>query len=371
MGRKPHILTSSLHVSLALLLSAAVSCSQSKLPAARTAAPGVSAITQGGSGGSAANSDADAPPKDAQWTIYCQAIGGVDHVERANMAKAQLLKATNLKDWYVVHQEGESVIYYGFYRSINDPKDAKETRRAQADHQRLKEIVDAQGNKVLTQCLFVEVNAPDPTAPPEWNLANVQGYWSLQIGAFKESPQRKQAAVEAVREARKAGIPAYYYHGETTSSVCVGAWTEDAVKRQSTAREYNDPSGDLLILPQPLATSEKFQIRSKETGNKVQAVAPRVEAQDPSLVAMMARFPNHAVNGAVMTKQVQDPETGQMQDVPAPSFLVVIPHRTDSILTNAAPPAAQLASPALINPTVGVTPGTGATGGGKLRSIGD
>ena len=58
------------------------------------------------------------PPKDAQYTLYCQAVAGSDHVERANQFKNQLLQSTPLKDWYVIHQETDSVLYYGFYRSI-------------------------------------------------------------------------------------------------------------------------------------------------------------------------------------------------------------------------------------------------------------
>src|SRR6184192_2875882 len=34
---------------------------------------------------------APVPPKDAQWTLYCQAVAGTDHVERANALKKQLL----------------------------------------------------------------------------------------------------------------------------------------------------------------------------------------------------------------------------------------------------------------------------------------
>ena len=70
----------------------------------------------------------------------------------------------------------------------------------------------------MMSSLIVPIDSPDPVAPPEWNLANAKGYWSLQIAAYKDSPKRKEAAVEAVREARKNGVEAYYYHGETTSS---------------------------------------------------------------------------------------------------------------------------------------------------------
>src|SRR5438046_9540243 len=57
------------------------------------------------------------PPKDAQWTIYCIPISGINHVAQATQIKQDLLKlAPNLPDWYVIHGETESVLYYGFYR---------------------------------------------------------------------------------------------------------------------------------------------------------------------------------------------------------------------------------------------------------------
>src|SRR6476469_5122056 len=151
MRRKTSIRSLSWSLSLAFVIGSAVSCSQNKPPSEANFA-GSGHLAAAGHGDS---SSGILPPKDARWTIYCQAIGGVDHVERANQAKAELLKRKDLKDWYVVHQETESVIYYGFYRSINDPKDPKETRRAQFDHQRLLAMTDNQGNRLLSQCLFV------------------------------------------------------------------------------------------------------------------------------------------------------------------------------------------------------------------------
>lgn len=95
----------------------------------------------------------------------------------------------------------------------------------------------------LTQPSFATDSSPDPVAPPEWNLVNRdadkdakdprRAYWSLEIMAFKVNPLRKEAAVKAVAAFRKDGVEAYYYHGETTSSVCVGAWPMDAVKPEN------------------------------------------------------------------------------------------------------------------------------------------
>ena len=64
----------------------------------------------------------------------------------------------------------------------------------------IQSMADQSGNPLFPHSFFVEVTTPDPQAPAEWNLANANGYWSLQIAAYKDSPKRKQYAVEAVRE---------------------------------------------------------------------------------------------------------------------------------------------------------------------------
>ena len=51
-------------------------------------------------------------PKDAQWTLYCRVVPGPDHVTRANAYKEDLIHNTSMKDWYVIHEEDRSVLYY-------------------------------------------------------------------------------------------------------------------------------------------------------------------------------------------------------------------------------------------------------------------
>ena len=85
--------------------------------------------------------------------------------------------------------------------------------------------------------------------------------WSVQIAAYEGSTQRKKFAVDAVRDARAEGVPAYYYHGPSISSVCVGAWPRAAV-RGDMEPAFNDPNerrsldqilsqqpSDLIVLP--------------------------------------------------------------------------------------------------------------------------
>ena len=320
----------------------------------------------------------DAPPADAQWTLYCQAVGGPAHVEQANAMKEALVKLTQRNDWYVIHQEAESVVYCGFYRSIQEPageamkamdrKTAEQLRKdiqhAQQDRKYVTELADQQGNKVFQHVFFVEITSPDPVAPPEWNLCNADGVWSLEIAAYKDSPKRKEAAVEAVRAARQQGLPAYYYHGETISSVCIGAWPRSAVQQPQDSIEVPASEQEVLVLPQAISGVDQMQFRSRETGERIRTVAPQPKAVDPSLQAMMEKYPTHSVNGMVMISKVKDPKNGQIKNIEDPSFVVPIPHPKPSMLTpiNNGP-----AAPQLINPT-----GTDVnTGGGKLKSIGD
>jgi len=303
------------------------------------------------------------PPADAQYTLYCQAIGGAAHVELANAAKDDLIKLSGMKDWYIIHQEGESVIYYGFYRSINDPKDKKESERAQKERKTIENLSDGPGNKVFVHTFFVPVTEPDPAAPPEWNLLNSGGFWSLQIAAYKDSPRRKQAAVEAVRDARARGVQAFYYHGDTTSSVCIGAWPKSAMKGfDADAGVAADANQDVVVLPQPIPDDQRVEIRNRQ-GDRVRDMTPRIEAVDPSLIASMAQYPTHSVNGVVYVSRSKDPITGEMKAIEDPSFLVQIPKPAPSLLR------AQQEPPTLVAPpTLG--PSQGTPGAAKLKSIG-
>ncbi|HEX8523901.1 MAG TPA: hypothetical protein VF669_16725 [Tepidisphaeraceae bacterium] len=365
----------------ALLLAAAWSCSENKnnsdrgrdrelspqsMPNMQPKGVGMKSAPKGDAGGVT-------PPADAQWTIYCQAIGGPAHVEMANNLKAQLLKTSGMKDWYVIHEDSQSVLYYGFYRAI-DTSDRKEAEREHADQRQIQSMADSTGERLFPHSFPVEVTTPDPQAPAEWNLANADGYWSLQIAAYKDSPRRKQFAVDAVRDARAQGLPAYYFHGENTSMVFIGAWPRSAVKEQDAATATNsDPSRPLLVLSQPVPITD---VRERDTGNSVQTVAPRLEPLDPSLLDAMQKYPNNVVNGMLNVSRIKDPVTGQVREIPDPSFLVVIPRKQTNLLESASGLAAPQMQMQVTAPTEVLAPGTAQQPqqqqmGGRLRSLQD
>ena len=316
-----------------------------------------------------ANSDQPAPPKDAQFTIFCTKIDGPGHVQRARQLKEELLKTTKLKDWYVTHSEQQSTLYYGYYKSFNDPNDPKETARVQADRQKLATMTDALGNRPFGEALPVSISSPDPTAPPEYNLENAKGFWSLQIAAY-QGLGRKEAAIDAVKEARKMGVEAYYHHGPNVSAVCIGAWPEEAIRKQEfdggQGIDQTDRDRPILVLgpgaeiPQPIKRQYANGLIDKETGKPLQLLEQKVEVVDPTMRAAMEKYPTHSVNGFDDTVQARDPKTGKMVTIVKDSMIVPIPH-TESALGA----GTDTVRPGLLAPTPAPM-----QGGGRLRSVG-
>jgi hypothetical protein len=346
---------------MAFVLAGMIGCASQPAGPAGTAAQGTPADTQ-----------TTIPlniPANAQWTLFCQRVTGADHVIRANQIKSILLKSTKLPDWYVLHGEQDSTLYYGFYRTIDDPGDTAETTRAQRDRQTIVALKDQVGEHPFAQAVFVPLQTPDPAGPPEWNLANTpsSAVWTLQIAAYKDSPDRKQAAVDSVREARKQGIPAFYYHGPTVSSVCIGTWPAEAVRRTMPAPPDANPNDPVLVLDHAMP-GLPTEIEDKE-GNTVRTIAPKIEVLDPTLMEVMKKYPYHYLNGAQMMRKIQDPNTGVQREVYDPSFIVQIPHASHSPLTS--PPQTPAMPPAQQTPNTPAPPSPPAQSSpGKLRSIG-
>lgn len=250
------------------------------------------------------------PPKGALYTIYAARVEGDLHVQRANSLRTKLVATTKMPDWYVIHEETSSVLYYGYYKAILEEVDRGESRRAQFDRQKVDMITDEAGNRPFQRALFVELASPDPTANPKWNLVNAPGAYTLQIGVYRGTPERKQAAIDAVKAARDQGIEAYYYHGETASLVCVGNWPESAVKVPEDVKPapHSDPRQPLMVAPQSTDAGVNNQFESVAQQGNMQLVRPQVQILDPTLQAMLDRFPHNTVNGMEIRHMVNGQE---------------------------------------------------------------
>ena len=339
--------------------------------------PGMAAMPGSAQGGAAAAEPVVQIPKDARWSLYCASVSGPDRFSRAAQMKAYLLARSPFKDWYVVHNEQDSSLFYGFYSAIE--KSERGSIKAHEDRQRISEWKDETGERPFASCFFTPITPPDPVAPAEWNLVNAppnatssdeRPAWSVQIMAFRDTPLRKQAAVEAVKDFRSKGVEAYYYHGPSVSSVCLGAWPAEAIKAQDLdgGQTVGDQDDTLLVTDAPLPARYKGARMKTTDGHRVIPLAERVEIADPSLKAVFQEYPYHYVNYQAYSKRVKT-EDGTMKERVSPSFLVKIPRVAPSVLNGGATPPNFL--PNAAGSDRAVDPARQPAGTGRLRGLGN
>jgi len=257
------------------------------------------------------------------WTIYCRTIANPTHVPDSELLKQQLIRRTGSSDWFVVHGEDASTLYYGYFKTFEDAAQPEEKLRAQQARQMVSQLRADNGDTPFANCTFALLNSADPPAPPEWNLKNAKGFWSVQVGVYRGSPSQKEAALEAVKQARAAGIEAYYNFGASSSIVCIGAWPMEAVKPQdASVASSDDPNKMVVVLPAPLPPEYKTH-DLMVNGKPAKVMVPRVEIQDPTMIAVLKQYPENALNGEVHMKRVETDKG--IQIFPEPSFLVQIP----------------------------------------------
>lgn len=276
--------------------------------------------------------DVPIPPAGAQWTIFCDSVTGIGHIENADILKSRLVALTGMRDWYVIHSDRQSDIYFGYYRSLEDPAEKK---RAEADRLKVANLTDRYGNHLVRGGLLQPINAPDPVAPREWNLLSTpkNAYWTIEIATFSGNAKRKEAAVQMVRDLRAQGeTQAYYYHGPTVSSVCVGAWPREAIAEQGTGidnkgqtrDDAHTPNADqpLFVFAGPDQAPPNVAGRVLEPGtNKPMAVeGKRLDIIDPDMKRKTVEYPYHYQNYELHA--VQNGNT----NYPDSSVLVAIPH---------------------------------------------
>jgi len=274
-------------------------------------------------------------PNDAVWTIACDTIEGPTHVAESALKKQALIAETHMPDWYVVHSEAKSDIYYGHYGDLTNKSEKK---RADADRQKIASLLDSLGNPVVRGTVMIPIVTPDPVAPPEWDLRNVpkDAYWTIEWATFLNRSDRKQLAVEMVRYYREhEGMKnIYYYHGEQVSSVCVGAWKREAIAEQDNditditkgSKNRDDahtqsPDTPLLVMTDIAPAQMPKRVLEPGTGREMTVEALRRDVRDPDLQAAMDKYKDHYVNGYLQGKNDRD---GNF--LPNPSMLVQIPH---------------------------------------------
>jgi hypothetical protein len=307
---------------------------------------------------------ADLEPK---WTIVCGTFSGPDHAAQARAMKDYVVKLSGMKGFYLIQAADRTEINFGQYHDL--------TEQAQADRKAIAALVNpANGDKLFRAALLQPIDGDDPVAPKEWDLRNARGYWSLEVASYRNDSKRKQAAVELVKQYRKDGYDAYFYHGQQISSVCIGAFPYEAVsavdyevredpitKKQLVKRvdpdevRSADPNEAVMVIPPHLPIPETPQYTPE--GRPVRIVQHKRDIVDPRLLELKRVFPHHADNDQVGQRVVVK---GQVKEQFSPSFLVEVPGQKELR-------RAQLAGGRNVNPDQPQQGGTAVVGPNLVR----
>ena len=225
---------------------------------------------------------------EGEYTILLYVLKSADHVERIKDFKTQTEKDTKWKSLFVVHKAGHSELYWGKYATL---------RQAQKDLKKAKAYRTAVGIPAYAKSMVMPLPGKD-IGPPEWNLLNAKGAYTVVVAVFYNVPEanyygRKQNAVAYCRQLREKGEEAYYHHGISQSTVSIGTFPESAV-RMVTRRGVSRP-----------------------------------EIQDPRVEAIRRRFKYIAVNGWSQKETVINPKTGRAEWDTAKPRLYRIPRRKE------------------------------------------
>ena len=244
--------------------------------------------------------DTSGGAEDGAFTILltiCNSPSG--HAEQAKYYKQATEKHAGWKYLFVVHKEDHSELYWGKYKTRED---------AEPNLKKAREYTTPANVQVFATAVVMPVPGKDDIGPPEWRLDTTPDkyVYTVMLAEFYDVPQanyvgRRKFAVEYCQQLREKGFAAYYRHDPASSIVTVGLFEASAV---------------VLI----------------KKGDKTQR-----DVRDPRINALFAQFPNLAVNGRQMLIRAVKGETKQVQQIPASTFLMVIPREDKA--DHAHPPA--------------------------------
>lgn len=254
-----------------------------------------------------------AAPLEAQFTLYCRDFTGPNHAQVAEQVKRQVEEGSGLHDFYVVRGDQRTVLYHGFYETFDEEVDRRKAKKAQADRDLLERLTDSNGSRIFPRTVFEPLDRPDPSAPPEWDLTNADGYWTVLVNTYTESAQRKEVAVETVREMRQNGIEAYFFHKGGQSHICIGTWPRSAVKEQQNTGDERliNPDDPETIIVSTTELDENFNKLVDERGRPVKVFQVKVEPVDPTLAEALEEY-EYTVNGV---RTQQEPKPAPLLDI--------------------------------------------------------
>lgn len=181
-----------------------------------------------------------------RYTILLSTYTGPNHAANAKQVKEFLAADRNAfakkGDLLVVHKEAGSDLYWN--RTYSDAEKAKDDMMKARGYRFPDERQPAFPGAITVPML------PAEYGPPEWNLKTAATWeyeYTVLVGEYEDSPKdfyvgrRIKDCVEHVRELRRLGFKAYYYHGPAKSLVTVGLFYEAAAQQQ--VMQYKEDHG--------------------------------------------------------------------------------------------------------------------------------
>jgi hypothetical protein len=218
---------------------------------------------------------------ESQYTILLMNFSGPEHVELADFHLKQAKKFTGWSDLYVVHQESHSELYRGHYRTMQE---ASNDLRSSKQY-----VAPAAKQNIYRMATIVPLPGKD-IGPPEWNLRNAQGEYTVLVAVFQDLPEqnyygRKDKAVDLCRKLREQGREAYFLHDTSRSGVTIGTFPAKAIQTKRVKR-IHPKTGDAFF------EDVKLMV-------------------DPKMKAVMQDYPEFLFCGNTVIRTTVDEKTGK------------------------------------------------------------
>jgi len=171
-----------------------------------------------------------------EYTILCMEARGPEGARMVELMAKGLKNLRGLDPNLVrVERKGDTArLYYGRYRGVPDKRIDQfvPPPKAREDMRLIRNLASGTARPFLFATI-VEIPPPD-VGPPEWDLRNAPGVYTLQICYCIDKPgwpNRKEVAVAICKALREEGEEAWYWHGPKASVVTVGHFDESAIVR--------------------------------------------------------------------------------------------------------------------------------------------
>ncbi|MCL2701484.1 MAG: hypothetical protein FWE88_07295 [Phycisphaerae bacterium] len=251
---------------------------------------------------------------DVRILLYTWDAEDGDHAGHAARVKA-IIERDKFKNLTIISKQNTTELYMGRYITIEAAEDDLKMAKAYKNTRWGDDRPFAFARTVLTPGKDV--------GPPEWNLMNVHTKYVYTVVVMTYHDQdkyvgRRQRAVEACRKLRSQGELAFFHHGASSSSVCVGLFKINGVRIRMAPAMASDTERGVPTIEKRYPSAEVQAVLKKY---------PAILANDRQMIITVptAKKPNMDVSSVTLTGDAD--RLGSFEEFHAPSYVIEIPRR--------------------------------------------